>query len=215
MKKNNVLFAFIALFVVLASCKKSDVKNKETVLYEADFSNDDSHWCTGTSNNGASASINNGYYTFKCGSAGGHDVWLSPLFTGVTSNTAVETSIKLSSTGGENYGNGGLLWNEDGQGPSDYISYYFLISYNGYFTVFGYPDGVNGTTYIDWTLSSAIQNSQFNTLRIALVSGTLHFYINNTEVYHMQAIKTTLDRVGLSALKSTTMQVDYFKAVRQ
>ncbi|GAB3428933.1 hypothetical protein [Niabella aquatica] len=216
MKKFYTVFLIVFIIAAFSACKKDNPGTKETIVYETGFSTDDGHWYTGTTSTNAVISIDNGYYIFKSGSAGGWDTWLNSVFNNNVSNSGIEASFKVATTGQPGWGNGGLLWNILKSANSDtYVSYYFHISHNGYYTIYGFPDGTTKKTFVDWTLNSVIKSEQFNTLKIILKNSKLHFYINNSEVYNMETISgfANLDKVGLGVSKYTNMQVDYFKAI--
>ncbi|NLR67336.1 hypothetical protein HGH92_23730 [Chitinophaga varians] len=214
--KYTPIFAVVFLVAaIFASCKKDNVKSRETVLYEADFSSEDGHWSVGALGSaGAMATISNGYYTLVAGSQG-RDVWTWAVFSGVDGGTAVEASVKLSTTGSSSDGSGGLIWGSKENNNSN-VRYYFGISYDGYYTIWGYPNGTDKpfVVYKDWVSNSAIRNSDFNTLRITLVNGSLHFYINTQEVFNMPSTGGSLDKSGFAVSKNSTLQADYFKAVK-
>ncbi|MGC4231935.1 MAG: hypothetical protein QM594_02905 [Niabella sp.] len=215
MKKLNAAFLIALIVATFISCKKDDVKSKQTVVYETDFSSDDGHWYRGTTSNNTVISINNGYYTFNSGAAGGWAAWLTPVFNSAIGNAGIEASVKLATTGPATWGNGALLWNVRGSNNTgDFTAKTFYISHNGYYTIAAlYEDG-SRETFVDWTLNSSIKQGQFNILKILSKNDKLHFYINNQEVYNMNDASgfVTLDKVGLEVSKYTNMQVDYFKA---
>ncbi|WP_300596696.1 hypothetical protein [Niabella sp.] len=218
MKTHNWIWIPLLTLVAVASCKKNDVSKKETVLYETDFSNDDGHWPTGNlGSSGASATIGNGYYTMVGGN-GGREVWTGQIFSGTTGGMALEASVKLSSNSGANNGEGGLIWGLRKNSSTDvYTGFYFEISYDGYYSIWGYPDGSEKpyVLYKDWVLNSAIRNNQFNKLRIVLKNNELRFYVNDKELFAMPSPGNgTLDQPGFKIRKYSTMQVDYFKAVQ-
>lgn len=209
----------LLLVTSLVSCKKDDVKPQETVLYETNFDSDDGKWALENPFGDGTATIGGGYYTIN-GKTTGMGVYTSSIFyNNAKPRTAIETSIKLTSTGPSTAGTGGLLWGQDTKetaSPTDDIVFYFLISYDGQYTISGFPNDSNHplVNYKDWQNSSAVRNSQFNKLRIALIDNVLHFYINETEVHSMPSpiANGTLDQAGVSALKYSIAQFDYFKA---
>ncbi|ANH81979.1 hypothetical protein A8C56_14270 [Niabella ginsenosidivorans] len=215
--KKNIFFFLLLTVIVFTACKKSDVKPKETVLYETDFSSNDGKWGTGTPSNGIVLSISDGYYTFRNSSTGSYGSWLeNPVFTGTPARSAIEASIKTAQTGNDGWGSGGLLWNLKKISNNNYYEFGFVISYNGKFEIYGYPNGDQDsyTEYVSWTLSSAIKTDSFNKLRITLTTGTLHFFINDKEVHSMPATSEgALDLAGFIADRGTTLQMDYFRAV--
>ncbi|MBZ4188356.1 hypothetical protein [Niabella beijingensis] len=215
--KQSIFFSSLLLVMTLAACsKKKDAPASEVVLYETDFSTDDGHWSLGAlGNNGATASIKNGYYNLE-GVSEGHDVWTGSVFSQNEKGTAVEAHIKVTSTNGTKYGTGALSWGARESANNEYFNFYFVISFDGYFTVGGYPNGMSRpyVTYKDWTLNSAVKRNQFNKLRITLAEGLLHFYCNGTELYSMSSTTDhTLDHVGVSVGNYSLLQADDFKAV--
>lgn len=218
MKKHNWIWIPFLILIAVAACKKKEVSKKETPLYETDFGTDDGHWATGSLGNaGASATIGNGYYTLAGGS-GGREVWTGQIFSGITGGTALEASVKLSTNGGTNDGAGGLIWGLKKKDDNNlYTAFYFEISYDGYYIVWGYPNGSEKPyiLYKDWVLNGAIRNGQLNKLRITLVNNELRFYINDRELFSMPSPgNATLDQPGFKIRKYSTMQVDYFKALQ-
>ncbi|MCF3111532.1 hypothetical protein LL912_22285 [Niabella sp. CC-SYL272] len=218
MKKHKWIWILLLTLVVLAGCKKKEVSKKEIPLYETDFSTDDGHWTTGNLGTaGASAAVSNGYYVLKGGS-GGREVWTGKIFSGTTGGAALEASVKLSTNGGANDGAGGLIWGLKKKDDNDlYTSFYFEISYDGYYTVWGYPNGSEKpyVIYRDWVLNGVIRENELNKLRITLVNNELRFYINDRELFAMPSPgNSTLDQPGFKIRKYSTMQVDYFKALQ-
>lgn len=207
---------FLALFFLsfFVSCKKDGVgSKKETVLYETDFSSDDGKWFK-ESNQYGTSSINNGYYSLISSATQGFYNTLNPIFNSNNLNVAVETSVKLTTNGATKYGNGGLVWGyrENSSGKR----FNFQIAHNGYYVIYGYPNGDNDNyvDYVSWKLSSSVKQNQFNKLRIELREGTLYFFINSSEVYSMPAPDNEgLDNLGLVVQSSSTLQADYFKVV--
>lgn len=208
-----ILLAVFSLLILSSSCSKKDKVDtpKATIIYQTNFDSDDGQWSIGNFDKGNSAEIKGGYYQLLSGSIG-QDYWIPSIFTGTVAATAIETSFKLTSKGDEYDGNGGLIW---GYNEAHKTRFYFSLSSNGQYSIYGYPDGTDKSmkVYKDWTLNSAVKKDQFNQVRIELINAMLHFYINDTEVYKMTANSSgTLDQTGLTIYSNSAMQVDYFKA---
>jgi len=210
----KMLLAVLTVFVLLSSCKKSDVSKKDTLLYETDFSSDDGNWPVVTSGS-YPTSIRNGYYQMTNNSSQGiHFYWTRALFSGITHTTAIEASIKVFPVNGNDYGTGGLMWNENQQ---DNTQFFFVISSSGEFAIYGYPEADGEfVMYKDWALHSKIRKDQFNKLRVELRQEIFHFFINDTEVYKMEAVNDrSLDQSGFGIAKGSSLQADYFKALER
>ena len=215
MHRSKIFAIICSGIITLASCsKKDDPKPKETVLYETDFSSNDGNWRTGSFLSGTvSASIENGYYTMRNNSTQYYYFATSRIFSGITSTTAIETSMKVTGIGaGVTNPSAALIWNFNTTDESDFT---FGFSGYGQFTIQGLPDGNNNVVYKDWALHSAVRKNDFNTLRIELKNNMLYFFINGTEVYSMKPVNgNTLDQVGFEVPRQRALQVDYIKAVR-
>ncbi|MBZ4189920.1 hypothetical protein [Niabella beijingensis] len=216
MKKNQLfLLLFVSGILSFQSCKKDGVGEKEQTVYSTDFSSNDGFWPTGTRSNGTILMIEGGYYALSTQGVE-WNVWLKSLFEKNVQRSAIEASVKVSTIGGDTWGNGGLIWNLQGSGSSITGMSYFYISHNGQFVIGGYPNGYNKpyVNYVNWTENNVIKKEAFNKLRIENIQGTWHFYINGKEVHSMPSKKgNLLDQVGVAAHPKTILMVDYFKAV--
>lgn len=211
-KYNKIIITLFILLLTQYSCKKDKSGLTEKVVYQTSFSSDDGNWAVGTTSI-VDAHVVNGYYVSRTLTTGAWVTWIDSIFNKPTNEQYIEASIKVTNNG-TNGGSGGLVWNlVEPVSGNNYIEYYFEISDNGYFTIYGYPNGVNLQLYKDWTSSTSINLYNFNTVKIKLTDGKLFFYVNGVEVYSMPAIKNTLDEVGMSTGGETTLEVDYFKAV--
>ncbi|HEY8957342.1 hypothetical protein [Chitinophaga sp.] len=206
------------LLVIMSACKKDDIKPREVILYETDFSrnNDTAQWKTGAMGTGLSGTLQGGYYEFRNASAKHYIVGPLNLFDGLSgSNMAVEASVKisyvLSTQPSEAWG--GLVWNNN---LDNNTAFYFEITTAGGYVIWGHPDASGDyVLYKDHTKSTTIRPGQFNVLRIELRNRQLHFFINGTEVYSMEVVnENTLKHAGLGAYPQSNLQADYFKTVQ-
>ena len=214
--KNYPVLTIAFLIIAFSSCKKDDVKSRENVLYETQFSSDDGRWnLDGLP--GVAVSMNNGYYNIQSSpSSNGLDTYLSGnVFTTGQKNAAAEISLKVNRYQTTSNGGAGLIWSKSGSGDTRII-YYFVISPIGGYMIYGYPNGFDKpyVIYVNWTTNSIASAGNFNKLRVELKDGQYHFVLNGREVYNMQAGNgATLDVMGLVAWEGVDVQVDYFKAV--
>src|SRR5262249_6691371 len=148
MKKTDLLTVCIsATLLALGSCKKDNNNNKpsENVVYSNDFSSDDKNWPIGAQGDSLKAAVNGGYYQLTNKTSTANYFYGPPLFPGSTgSNRAIESSVKVTATTTTATGYGGLVW---GFKTSDHSKFVFGIYTDGYFDVWGYPDGRNYKEY--------------------------------------------------------------------
>ncbi|MBZ4187502.1 hypothetical protein [Niabella beijingensis] len=211
--KQTLLLLLSSAVVLSQSCRKDDVKPRETVLYETDFSSDDGQWPTGTLATGVSADIQNNYYQITSRNTS-YYVYASSRFNGVSGNTAIEASVSVSAIGNPaTLYPGGLAWNIN---PSRNLVFMFGIYPDGQFAIGGWPDANGFVSYKDPTTSTAIRTGGFNTLRIELRNKRLYFFINGTQVHDMSPVNdSSLDLPGLIlGGPDLSMRTDHFKAVQ-
>lgn len=217
MRHHSLVITTIAgILLFTSSCKKEDLNQpKETILYETDFSSDDGHWDLTPFPN-VSHFIDNGYLNIITDPSGdGIDMHLGNIFTSIHNHTAIETSLKVERSKTSENNAAGLIWNMSGSGANR-TTYYFEISPIGGYLIYGYPNGMANsyTNYVDWTTNSLTNPGAFTKLRIELKDNHYHFYVNNTEVYSMEANEgETLDICGIGTWEGVKVEVDYFKAV--
>ena|GEM_PF-2573861 len=213
--KKHMMIAVVLLLTCsnFISCKKEDVQQKETIVYETNFNSNDGNWRSETTEPGVTLQFKDGYYQISKTTAGSYYVHAWELFNNITGNTAIEASIALTNinAGTSTIYSAGLEWNGNETTQSGFA---FRIFTNGKFHVGGWPDGNTYVSYKDATVSNAIRNG-FNVLRIELRSGRLHFLINGAEVYSMPPVNdASLDRAGFSIGQNLILRADYFKALR-
>lgn len=216
MKTIKPLVTLITATFILNACEKNDVEPKENVLYETDFRKNDGSWWTGTLEDGQ-ANYQNGQYVIEGSSLNKGEsmrpVTLSRVFSGSTSNTAIETSVKIEYTTSPDYGVGGVIWNYTSTG-TDYSYYALLISHGGHWSIAGYDSASDKWTYTtDWEISSVIRKNDFNTVRIVREKGKIICYINDTRMINLTADDSiVLDRVGLYSISHSKLTARHFKA---
>ena len=209
MKKPFVYLALVVL--VAASCSKKDSSPKEKVLYQTSFDKDDGYWSL-DSYDSITVSITGGNYQIE-----NHKynyLWeelTQPVFDTLDDHIAIEMRFSMTRDPEANYGGGGLLWNTSDGGN---VAYFFDIYTDGYYDIFGYPDGQTFKEYASEDAGKLVKTDGENVLRITLVDGTLHFIINGSEVYSMKQTASGLDVPGVAAEGQSTVKVDYFKALQ-
>lgn len=200
-----------ALFL-LASCSKNhdNPSPKEKVVYQDTFDKDDGNWSL-DSYDSIAVSLTGGYYQIV-----NHKyqyLWeelTNPVFDTLTDHVGLEMSFSMKADPNVDYGGGGLMWNCSD--PD--IAYFFDIYTDGYYEIFGYPDGQTYKQYATDDAGKLVKPDGMNVLRIELTDGVLHFFINGTEIYHMNATGDGLDAPGIATEGQSTIRVDYFKAVQ-
>jgi hypothetical protein len=204
-------FVYLALVVLVAvSCSRKDSSPKEKVLYQTGFDKDDGNWSVDdydsitVSITGGNYQIENHKYNY---------LWeelTDPVFDTLDDHIALEMRFSMTRDPEANYGGGGLLWNAS----TGNIAYFFDIYTDGYYEIFGYPDGQTFQEYASEDAGKLVKTDGENVLRITLVDGTLHFIINGSEVYSMKQTGSGLDGPGIATEGQSTIKVDYFKALQ-
>lgn len=206
------LVYLLALSAFVASCSKNDHNSapKEKVLYQNNFDEDDGNWSLDDYDS-ITVSLSGGYY--QIANHRYNYLWeelTNPVFDSLDNQIALEMSFSMQADTGADYGGGGLMWNCD---TSD-IAYFFDIYTDGYYEIFGYPDGQTYKQYATDDASNLIKPGGNNMLRITLTDNMLHFIINGTEIYQMAATGSGLDGPGIATEGQSAIKVDYFKAIQ-
>jgi len=199
----------------LTACHKDrsrdDDHGVETVLYQTNFDGVEDDWGTGDDTD-ATRSVDNGYYNVYNKSATDYYFsYTNVMFYGLSDYMAVEAKIKISGGNTDYQAFGGLTYNYRLNGNQLYV---FGFYNDGYFEIFGYDTDGNFIEIKEATATNALVKNGTNVLRIQQDNGTMHYYINNTEVYNEPVGNTTLDLTGFYADPETTTSVDYYKAVK-
>lgn len=207
----SLLWPAVLLFsLCLASCSKSDDKPREKVLYQTSFDKDDGQWSI-ESYDSIDVSLKGGFYQVT--NSRSNYLFEEPvadIFDSGADSIGIEAKIQVAKLGDAEFGGGGLMW---GYGPGEEV-YFFNVYTDGYFEVFGYPDGSSYESYESLSALDVIKPAGANLLRITLVDGDLHFLINGKEVFSMSSPTKGLDRSGISTESHTMLKADYFKAFR-
>lgn len=203
---------FLLLLIVLASCSKKDhpTSPSQKVLYQNNFDKDDGNWSLDDYDS-ITVSLNAGHYQID--NKKYQYLWeelTNPVFDTLENNIALETSFTMANEGNPDFGGGGLMWNCD---VGD-VAYFFDIYTDGYYEIFGYPDGVTYKQYASEEAIDLVKVGGPNTLRIELTDGTLHFLINGREVFSMASTSSGLDGTGIATEGQSLLKVDYFKALQ-
>lgn len=206
-------FVYLMLLgLLLASCSKKDSTPKEKVLYQANFDKDDGNWSLDDYDS-ITVSLAGGNYQIE-----NHKfnyLWeelTNPVFDTLDNHIALEMRFTMTKDPDADYGGGGLLWHADASNGN--IAYFFDIYTDGYYEIFGYPDGQTYKQYASEDASKLIKSDGANVLRITLVDQALHFILNGSEVFSMKAIGSGLDVPGVATEGQSTIKVDYFKAIQ-
>jgi hypothetical protein len=133
-----------------------------------------------------------------------------PVFDILDDHIALEMRFSMTKDPEAAYGGGGLLWNAS----TGNVAYFFDIYTDGYYEIFGYPDGQTYKEYASDDTSKLIKLDGENVLRIMLVNQTLYFILNGSEIYSMKEVGPGLDDPGIATEGQSTIKVDYFKALQ-
>lgn len=210
MKNLCTLLALLSLVAVSCSKKDHNTSPKEQVLYQNNFDTDDGNWSLNDYDS-IDVSVTGGRYQII--NQKHNYLWeelTNPLFDTLTNNVALEMSFSMAKETNASYGGGGLMWNCENAD----VAYTFDIFTDGYYEIFGFPDGQSYKQYASDDASELIKPDGFNVLRITRVDNVLHFIVNGTEVFKMDAIGSGLDGSGIATEGQSTVKVDYFKALR-
>lgn len=205
-------FVFLALLSLLYSCSKKDGSGpQDEPIYHENFDEGEStgFWIGSRKEDSLTASLAGGYYQVSDEGVRLRILTLSPVFIVDTGNAAIETRVAVTPVDGNTESYAGIVWGFD---PSTRQSFTFGCYTDGYYDIWGYPNG-NGYKQIkEPEKNAAVQKNGFNTLRIEEKGNTLHFLINGKEVYSMKSNVPSLDQPGLMVDGKTKAKFDYFKA---
>lgn len=195
------VFAILFLFTNLA-------KTQTYELFLDDFNNNEKAWVE-QSTVDASSKVENGVYYMAHNRANTSWRFWQPVKLSTTKDYYIETSIRQIS--GENNLGYGLLW------ASSFWdnSFNFLISSNGYYSIYIYKNG-QYLQLIDWTPAKSIKPSgKFNVLRIWRKNDNLHFLINGSEVLKLKHPGFMGINHGFVLQSNIEIQADYFSIFQQ
>jgi len=218
--KNNCPSLIIA-FVIIAfsSCKKDDVKPKETVLYETDFSSDDGKWRLYQEQGIGYFYYQDGFYVVASTSTSLHCIQ-SEFFGGKKQNMAIEAAVVIAKgpthPGGNTIVTGGLVFGYKYTDDNNYHYNIMSISEKGVLSLAYFDKRTEQwTRYIsDKDIKNTVYTDTPNKLRVELKNGMLYFYINGTEVHKMTDVTSgSLERPGFWVNGHTILLTNYFKAV--
>ena len=177
---------------------------KPRFLFEDKFSNNQNQWPVGSSNV-SHRNIENGKYILEHLRKEHCDLY--------TRRTVIDTekdftiSSRMAFVEGTESNGYGLCW-----GKGDNSNYFqFAISANGH-VLYNYFHNNDYMKVSDWILSSAVKTgAQYNLLEIQKRGNTLHFKLNNQEVYTAPFLPFFGDELGFVVNKDMKIAVDFIR----
>ena len=211
----------IIAFVIIAfsSCTKEDVKPKETVVYQTDFSSNDGKWRIYEGQGYGYFYYQGDFYVVASTSTSLYCVQ-SEFFGGTKQNMAIEASVVIAKgpthPGGNTIVTGGLIFGYEYADDNNYQYNIMSISEKGSLSLAYFDKRTEQwTRYIDdKDIKNIIHTDIPNKLRVELRNGMLYFYVNGTEVHKMTDVTSgSLEKPGFWVNGHTILLTNYFKVV--
>jgi outer membrane protein OmpA-like peptidoglycan-associated protein len=190
MKKPGLIISFL-LFAVSAFAQTD-------ILFNDDFVDNRYNWWEGKATR--KNLFSNGTYIIRSGVLSTKGMALNPK-----KDFTVEVTLKQTE-GVDNKGSGIVC------GQSSKLSYYFVITGNGAFLIYGSKDD-KPATFKDWDFSFAkIINpiNSYNKLKVQQTGATTSFYINGIKVYTATNMSIVDNRLGIEVSDGISVAVDKF-----
>lgn len=208
-----LLTSFAALFLfAFSSCRKDNYyypqpqPNYQMVTYSDDYNNDDGNWGFSDNADDASGYVSNGTYKMFYDGVASEAYYISK---DIDFNTNKDFTIQTR-IGSDN--NMGLLFGYQGVGV---YGYSFTVDYNGNFAL--YDEGGNGfgsdvQEVVQLSSGNFVNNNgDWNDLRIEQRGNKWYGYINDVQVFNIDAQPLYGTNVGYVLVSNTAGEADYIQ----